>query len=122
VITFFLMTVFVTSLFVGSTTLPSEESLFASISVIQIVVLVLQIASVFGVGAWVLKRKNRSLGWLLIFLVPFGWIIFLFLENRSELPPMPVPSGLSTPSGPSSSIPPGLAPQGLGYRADKYGP
>jgi len=125
VITFFLMTVFVTSLFVSSATLPSDESLFASISVIQIIALVLQVASVFGVGGWVLRRKGRSLGWLLIFLVPFGWIIFLFLENRSEPPALPVSSGLSAPSGSprsSSSIPPGLAPPGLGYRPDKYGP
>jgi hypothetical protein len=125
VITFFLMTVFVTSLFVSSPTLPSDESLFASVSVIQIIALVLQIASVFGVGAWVLKRKGRSLSWLLIFLVPFGWIIFLCLENRSELAVMSAPPAYSAPSGsprPSSSIQPGLAPPGLGYRADKYGP
>lgn len=128
VITFFLITVFATSLFVSSTTLPSDESLFASVSAIQIIVLVLQIASVFGVGAWVLRRKDRSLGWLLIFLVPFGWIIFLFLENRSELDSLPVPPAspaYSAPTGSprsSSSIPPGLAPPGLGYRPEKYGP
>jgi hypothetical protein len=128
VITFFLMTVFVTSLFVGSATLPSDESLFASISVIQIVALVLQIASVFGVGGWVLMRKERSLGWLLIFLVPFGWIIFLFLENCSELDSLPVSPASPANSAPagsprsSGSIQPGLAPPGLGYRPEKYGP
>jgi len=122
-LTYIIMTVFVTSLFIGSSNaLPSEASLFASISVMQIVAAVLQIASVFGVGVWVLKRKDRSLGWLLIFLVPFGWIIFLFLENRSDLVVMPVPSGPSSSSKSSGSIQPGLAPYGLGARADKYGP
>jgi len=121
-LTYIIMTVFVTSLFVSSSTFPSEASLFASISVMQIVAAVLQIASVFGVGVWVLKRKDRSLGWLLIFLVPFGWIIFLFLENRSDLVVMPVPSGPSSSSKSSGSIQPGLAPPGLGYRPEKYGP
>jgi len=122
-LTYIIMTVFVTSLFIGSSNaLPSEASLFASISVMQIVAAVLQIASVFGVGVWVLKRKDRSLGWLLIFLVPFGWIIFLFLENRSDLVVMPVPSGPSSSSKSSGSIQPGLAPPGLGYRPEKYGP
>jgi len=37
------------------------------------------------ISVWVLRRKNRSLWWLLVFLVPFiGWIIFLCLENRSD--------------------------------------
>jgi hypothetical protein len=124
---FFLVTVFVSSLF-ASSAFPSEASFFASFSVLQIIVLVLQIASVFGVGGWVLRRKDRSLGWLLIFLVPFGWIIFLFLENRNLMEELPVssrPSGFPDSSGSprsSSSIPPGLAPPGLGYRPEKYGP
>ena len=126
-IAYFLITVLVSSLFISST-MPSETSFLASISVIQIVVLVLQIASVFGIGAWVLKRKERSLGWLLIFLVPFGWIVFLCLGNHSFGVDVPVSSGPSGPygssgaSGSSSSIPPGLAPYGLGSRSDKYGP
>jgi hypothetical protein len=130
-ITYVLVTVFVTSLFVSSSTFPSEASLFASVSVMQVIAAVLQIASVFGVGGWVLKRKDRSLAWLLIFLVPFGWIIFLCLENRSDLVVMPVspvspvspgPSGLSGSPESSSSIQPGLAPQGLGSQYGKYGP
>ncbi|NQT31557.1 MAG: hypothetical protein HQ588_04410 [Deltaproteobacteria bacterium] len=111
---FFITIIFVSGLFVGRTTFPSEESFFASLSVIQIIVLVLQLIAVFGVGAWVLKRKDRSLGWLLIFLVPFGAIVFLFLENRSELPALPAPH--------RSSIQPGLASPGLGAQYGKYGP
>lgn len=34
---------------------------------------------------WALKEKKRSLWWILILFVPFGWIVFLCLENRSEL-------------------------------------
>jgi hypothetical protein len=118
-ITYVLVTVLVTSLLVSSSTLPSEASLFASISVIQIVVLALQMASEFGVGAWVLKRKNRSLGWLLIFLVPLvGWIIFLCLENRSDL----VAAPMQKPKTAGSSVQPGLAPTGLGSQYNKYGP
>jgi hypothetical protein len=127
-ITYVLVAVFVTGLFISSPALPSEASLLASFSVIYIIVLVLQLASLFGVGGWVLRRKGRSLAWLLIFLVPFGWIVFLCLENRSQLPALPVASGLSAPSGSSkspkssSSIQPGLAPPGLGSQYSKYGP
>jgi hypothetical protein len=49
---------------------------------------ILSFAALFGVGGWVLKQKGRSLAWLLIFLVPFGWFIFLFIENRNKVLPM----------------------------------
>jgi len=32
---------------------------------------------------WALKQKKRSLGYLLLTIVPFGWIIFLALANKS---------------------------------------
>jgi len=112
-IIYFIITVFVVSL-VGSTTFPSEASFLASISVIQMVSLVLNLAAELGVGAWVLKRKSRSLAWLVIFFVPLaGWIIFLFLENRSE--------PAFVPPAPSASVQPGLASQSLESRL-KYGP
>jgi uncharacterized membrane protein YhaH (DUF805 family) len=101
-----------------------------SVVAIQIIFLVLYTLANFGVGAWVLKRKNRSLLWLLMFLPPYPlyWVSewlgalatltvaiwFLCLRNYSDLVVMPEP--------PSSSIQPGLAPQGLGSRSDKYGP
>jgi hypothetical protein len=124
-IAYFVVTIFVSSLFVSSTALPSVlpsvGSLLASISVMQIIVLVLQLVAMFGVGAWVLIRKNRSLAWLLIFFVPLvGWIIFLCLENRSELPFLPVSSGSVGSLESSRSIPPGLAPQNVGSASDKY--
>jgi hypothetical protein len=125
-ISYIIMTVFVTSLIASGPGFLSEASFFASFSVIYIVVLILQLLAEFGVGAWVLIRKDRSLGWLLIFVVPMvGWIIFLCLENRNLIDEMPAPPAHSAPSGsprPASSIPPGLAPPGLGYRSDKYGP
>jgi H+/Cl- antiporter ClcA len=42
------------------------------------------------VGAWALRQKSRSLWWLLILFVPFGWIVFLCLENRSNQPALQV--------------------------------
>jgi hypothetical protein len=119
-IAYIVVTIFVSSLFISSAVLPSEESLFASVSAIQLIVIVLQLIAMLGVGAWVLRRKKRSLVWLLIFLVPLaGWIIFLCLENRSQLPALPVPS---RSSGSSGYIQPGLAPQGLGSQYRKYEP
>ena len=32
---------------------------------------------------WILGQKGRSLGWLLILFVPFGWVAFLLLENKN---------------------------------------
>ena len=39
----------------------------------------------FGIDGWVLRQKSRSLWNLLWLPVPFGWIIFLNLENRSDI-------------------------------------
>jgi len=36
-----------------------------------------------GIAGWVLRKKNRSLWNLLWLFVPFGWIVFLCLENRA---------------------------------------
>jgi hypothetical protein len=114
-IAYVVVTLFISSLFISSAVLPSEESLFASVSSMQLIVVVLQLITMFGVGAWVLRRKKRSLVWLLIFLVPLvGWIIFLCLENRSQFVVMPKTTVTR------SSISPGLAPQGLGTKTDKY--
>jgi len=121
-ILYVVVTVFVTSLVASGPNFPSEASLFASISVMQVISLVLELIAEFGVGAWVLKRKDRSLAWLLIFFVPLvGWIIFLCLQNRNLLEELPVSSGLSSSSEPSGSIQPGLASQSLESRL-KYGP
>ena len=42
------------------------------------------LAWLIPINGWVLSKKGRSWGWLLIFLVPFGWIVFLCLENKRE--------------------------------------
>jgi hypothetical protein len=87
--------------YINSPSVPSEDSIYASFLVVSVVVGGLQSLAVYGVGAWVLKMKNRSLAWLLVlFLGGFGWIIFLCLENRSELPPVPA----SNPTRPSLGI------------------
>jgi len=111
----------------------SSGSLFSFITsmlVLSIILLVLQALATYGVGAWVLKRKDRSLWWLLIFVavIPIAWlhewlgavagliaiIWFLCLQNRNLLEELP--------ESPSSSIQPGLASQGLGSQYRKYGP
>jgi len=35
------------------------------------------------VSTWVLVQKKRSLAWLLLLLVPPGWIVLLFLKNQA---------------------------------------
>lgn len=47
--------------------------------------IVVGLAWILPTNGWILKRKSRSLWWLLILFVPFGWIVFLCLENRSGL-------------------------------------
>ena len=66
------------------------------------------LAILLPVAGWALKQKGRSLGWLGIFFVPFGWIFFLCLENRRRLaepiesPEEELPSwGISTTEGKS---------------------
>ena len=48
-------------------------------------VLITFVALPLIVAGWELRRKGRSLWWLLIFFVPFGWIVFLCLENRTDM-------------------------------------
>jgi hypothetical protein len=101
---FIVVLFFVWSLYID---FPSEDSFYARFMVSLMVVGGFQSLASYGVGAWVLIRKNRSLWWLLIFFVPYcGWIIFLCLENQSR------PVGL--PTTPVSSV-----NRGLGYRGLK---
>ena len=34
--------------------------------------------------AWILGQKKRDVLWIFILFIPFGWIVFLSLENRSS--------------------------------------
>ena len=44
------------------------------------------------IWGWALRRKNRSLWWLLLgIFVPFGFIVLLCLENKSESKQVPAP-------------------------------
>jgi hypothetical protein len=46
---------------------------------------VVYLAILVPTWGWVLRRKNRSLWWLLLALfVPFGWIAMFVLENQSR--------------------------------------
>ena len=64
--------------------------LFTGTSMFFNVVWILTIVAAFGVGALVLKEKDRSLAWLLILLLPLGWFFFLLLDNRKDMPSLSV--------------------------------
>jgi len=36
----------------------------------------------FAVAGWVIRQKGRSLGWLLMGLIPFGFVSWFFLKER----------------------------------------
>jgi hypothetical protein len=40
--------------------------------------------SVLTISIWILRRKRRRLWWLLMLFIPYGWIIYLLLENRRQ--------------------------------------
>jgi len=123
--------------FSGSQLFPSGSLLafIASILIIEVIFLVLQGLATYGVGAWVLKRKARSLWWLLIFVavLPIGLLYeglgavasfvaiiwFLCLKNYNVLEEMPESAATPETSG---SIQPGLVPPGFGAQSRKYGP
>jgi hypothetical protein len=59
-----------------------------------IVLAFIWLLAVTMVWGWALKKKGRSLWWLLLcwFVPPFGLLIFFYLENRSQTsgePPQP---------------------------------
>jgi len=67
----------------------SEEALDGAGFVTGVIIALVILIPSWG---WVLKKKNRSLWWLLLGLfVPLGWIVLLCLENRRHI------SGLQTP-------------------------
>ena len=47
---------------------------------------VIYLGIITGAWVWALKKKHRSLWWLLLgIFVPFGWVVLMLLENRSEM-------------------------------------
>lgn len=53
---------------------------------IDIIILAVPILIILPLTGWALKQKNRSLWWLLLFIIPFLWLVYLGLENRSQIP------------------------------------
>jgi hypothetical protein len=51
---------------------------------VHVLAVIFGLAATFGVGSWMLVKKDRRLTWLLLlFTGPIGIIVFLFLENMS---------------------------------------
>jgi hypothetical protein len=65
----------------------SEESVDAFSYLLSFIVV---LAWILPTNGWILRRKKRSLWWLLMLFVPIGWIVFLSLENQSHLPKLKI--------------------------------
>lgn len=50
---------------------------------LDLLYLMVPIIVILPLSGWTLKQKKRSLWWLLLFIIPFMWLVFLGLENRS---------------------------------------
>ena len=61
--------------------IPLGDILGISVDAISLLVPIVIILPLTG---WALKQKNRSLWWLLLFIIPFVWLVYLGLENRSS--------------------------------------
>lgn len=57
---------------------------YMSTGIYYFIIYTVNILWILFVGAWVLRKKMRSLWNLLLLFVPFGLIIFLCLENRTS--------------------------------------
>lgn len=42
------------------------------------------LVSMLAASIWILIRKRRRLWWLLVLIIPYGWTIYLLLENRRQ--------------------------------------
>jgi hypothetical protein len=69
--------------------LPEDQLWKISVSLLSMVVILFALLTL--ISAWVLKRKNRSLWWLLVLFVPPFWGFFglILLKNKSRIPPQP---------------------------------
>lgn len=48
--------------------------------------LIVPIVIILPLTGWALKQKNRSLWWLLLFIIPFMWLVYLALKNQKLRP------------------------------------
>jgi peptidoglycan/LPS O-acetylase OafA/YrhL len=55
-----------------------------AVALIVKVFIPLIVAGVIITAVWVLRRKKRSLWWLLMILVPLGFIVWLCLKNKND--------------------------------------
>ena len=71
-------------IFIGLTTKieqyanPSENTII----IIDIAIIILFIGTII-IDIWALRKKNRSLWWLAL-IIPFGWIPYICLSNKSS--------------------------------------
>ena len=66
--------------FIATNPMMDENTLF---NVSLIISFMVSATWLLPTNGWILKKKNRSFWHLLWPFVPFGWIVFLMLENRS---------------------------------------
>lgn len=59
------------------------DMLGISLGLTNFIVFIVPIVIILPLSGWALKQKKRSLWWLLLFIIPFMWLIFLRLENQS---------------------------------------
>lgn len=51
---------------------------------LSFLVFLIGLAIVLGIIGWTLRQRNRSLFWLFMAIVPFGWIVFFTLSNHTK--------------------------------------
>jgi hypothetical protein len=69
--------------------LPEDQFWKISVALLALAVILFTLLTL--VSAWVLKRKNRSLLWLLVLYIPPFWGYFglMFLKNKSQIRSQP---------------------------------
>ena len=66
---------------------------YMSTGIYYSIVYIISALWLFGIDGWVLRQKNRGLWYLLLLIIPFGWIGFLLIENQRSISSEEVDNG-----------------------------